>query len=604
MLVRLCGQLAAEVDGAVVGGRALASRKGRLLLALLAAERGRLVPTDRIAEVLWAGEPPDGAAANVATLVSRLRGVLGPGVVSGSRSAYGLLPGAAWTTDLDVAAGLVDEATRRAAAGEPGLALAAAERALALLGRSSGLDDVAPTVDDDWAAAVRTEVRVLRRAATHLAVEAAGRTGGHALAEGLAAAAVEADPLDESAARDLMRAHAAAGDTARALAVYAELARVLRRELSASPARETRDLHLALLRGLPPPGPTPAGAAGHASAPASARPGALLGRDEELAVLTDGWARAVSGAPGLVVVTGPGGIGKSALLSALTAVVDATGGVVLAARCHASERSLLLQPVADALRSTLTAMAPAELAAVLEGHVDEWLGLLPELAAAFPAAGTGGPPRTSARPAQAERRAVFEAVAHVLDRLGRSRPVLLLLDDLQDAGLATVELLDHLPRRLGAVQARVLVAAASRTGEGSAVAGLVEDESRVVVLDRLPASAVQAMAAAARAGRPGRRPHDPHPRARVQRGRDAAPHGRGGLRRPADAGRRDPGAGRPGRRGRRRDDAGGRRPRDAGRPGRTGRAARGQRAGRGPTVRGAGAGGVAGAARARLRVRR
>ena len=256
MLVRLCGELAAEVDGAVVDGRALASRKGRLLLALLAAERGRLVPTDRIADVLWAGEPPDGAAANVATLVSRLRGVLGPGVVSGSRAAYGLLPGGAWTTDLDVAAGLVDEASRRAASGEPGLALAAAERALGLLGRSSGLDDVAATVDDDWAAPVRTEVRLLRRAATHLAVEAAGRTGGHALAEGLAAAAVEADPLDESAARDLMRAHAAAGDTARALAVHAELARVLRRELGVDPARETRDLHLALLRGLPPPGRT------------------------------------------------------------------------------------------------------------------------------------------------------------------------------------------------------------------------------------------------------------------------------------------------------------------------------------------------------------
>jgi DNA-binding SARP family transcriptional activator/tetratricopeptide (TPR) repeat protein len=508
VLVRLCGELRVEVAGSVLEGRALASRKGRLLLALLAAERGRLVPIDRIADVLWSGDPPVAAAANVATLVSRLRAVLGDGVLSGSRSAYGLLPGGAWTTDVDVAAGLVDEASRRAGSGEPGLALAAAERALGLLGRSRGLDGVdAATADDDWAAQVRTEVRLLRRTATHLAVEAASRTGGHAQAEARAAAAVEADPLDESAARDLMRVLVASGHAARALAVHAELARVLRRELGADPARETRDLHLALLRGLPPPDPDPAAPdrSGSRTVPATAarRVDPLRGRERELAVLTDAWSVAVSGDPGLVVVTGPGGIGKSALLTALTSVVETTGGVVLAARCHASERSLLLQPVADALRTTLTGRAPAELATLLDGYADEWLGLLPELAAALPAGAWQAGPRAAGRPAQAERRAVFDAVAHVLDRLSRSHPVLLVLDDLQDAGLATVELLDHLPRRLGLVGARVLLAAATRTGEGAAAAGLAGAEVRLVELDRLPASAVQAMAAAAGQGTHG-----------------------------------------------------------------------------------------------------
>ena len=193
-------------------------------------------------------------------------------------------------------------------------------------------------------------------------------------------------------------------------------------------------------------------------------------------MLSDAWSRAVSGDPGLVVVTGPGGIGKSALLSALTAVVESDRRR-RARRALPCVRALAAAP-AGGRRAAVDADRPGARRAGghARGHVDEWLGLLPELAAVFPAAARPGAPRTAGRPAQAERRAVFEAVAHVLDRLGRSRPVLLLLDDLQDAGLATVELLDHLPRRLAAVRARVLIAAASRTGEGSAAAALAGDD--------------------------------------------------------------------------------------------------------------------------------
>jgi DNA-binding SARP family transcriptional activator len=88
--IRLCGQLVVERDGHELADRALGSRKGRLLLQVLAPHRGRLVPTERIADVLWADDQPRDAAANVATLVSRLRAVLGEDVIAGSRAAYGL----------------------------------------------------------------------------------------------------------------------------------------------------------------------------------------------------------------------------------------------------------------------------------------------------------------------------------------------------------------------------------------------------------------------------------------------------------------------------------------------------------------------------------
>ena len=63
----------------------MGSRKSRTLLKVLAVARPGPVAVDRIVEVLWADEPPAAAEQNVASLVSRLRGVLGPGVILGGR---------------------------------------------------------------------------------------------------------------------------------------------------------------------------------------------------------------------------------------------------------------------------------------------------------------------------------------------------------------------------------------------------------------------------------------------------------------------------------------------------------------------------------------
>jgi len=73
--------------------RELGSRKGRLLLKLLVAERGHLVATDRIVDELWPGGPPAQPAANIAVLVSRLRSVLGPDLIQGGRPGYVFRPG-------------------------------------------------------------------------------------------------------------------------------------------------------------------------------------------------------------------------------------------------------------------------------------------------------------------------------------------------------------------------------------------------------------------------------------------------------------------------------------------------------------------------------
>lgn len=55
---RLCSVLSVETSEGTLTGRDLGSRKGRTLLALLASERGQLVPLDRITEALWPETAP------------------------------------------------------------------------------------------------------------------------------------------------------------------------------------------------------------------------------------------------------------------------------------------------------------------------------------------------------------------------------------------------------------------------------------------------------------------------------------------------------------------------------------------------------------------
>jgi len=224
--LRILGPLELVRDGIAVG---LGGVKPRMLLATLALSHGRAVSVDHLIEVLWPGEPPKSATANVQTYVSSLRSLLGQDRLETRPPGYRLC---LRPDEFDL---LRFEASSNE--------LSDVESALALWRGD-------PAEDLPLAPAWRTPLegltqrrRLLRQTRARLLIDAGDASA--ALAD--VRALVAEDPLREEAWLLLVRALAAAGQRAEALAAYAEARRILAAELGIEPGEPLRRLHRDLL---------------------------------------------------------------------------------------------------------------------------------------------------------------------------------------------------------------------------------------------------------------------------------------------------------------------------------------------------------------------
>jgi DNA-binding SARP family transcriptional activator/tetratricopeptide (TPR) repeat protein len=492
--LRLAGVFGVVRDGVQLPDGELGSRKARTLLKLLAVERARLVSVDRIAEVLWAGDPPKEPAQHVATLVSRLRRVLGSDAIHGGRQGYQLADAPGVVVDLDEAARLTSHAERELAAA-PALACTSAGRAVELMSTGTAL---AEEPDAAWAEPATQELRELLRRARHALARAAQATGDADLAARVAADAMADDPFDEGAHRLFMSACAAGGERAKALETYARLRNRLAEELGTDPAPDTHELYLAILRQARPGDPgqpdgspaqparqTRTGQPAHAPG-STAASRELVGRDRELSELTTAWRKAAGGEPGVVLVVGEAGIGKTRLAEALAAEAASAGATILQSRCYETERSLFLQPVVEAVLPSITAMPGAELRQLLGDDAPPFAAVVPEVAALL------GPMPPERVAVDMQRRRAFHSVLAFLRELAARNPVLLMLDDLQYAGQSTVEFVHYLGRHAG--RTRLLVIATVRAENDAEVGAALAAVASRIDLGPLGADAVGQLA--------------------------------------------------------------------------------------------------------------
>ena len=318
----------------------------RDLIVRLALAGGRPVSTSELGDAVWGDEPPADLANALQTLVSRARRALG-GAQAVEQSAAGYR--------LAIKPDDVDAFRFQRLLAEGHL-----EKAMGLW-RGPALADAG-----EFAAphAQRLERLQLDAMVTRLTREVADDpAGGHV---GLLEVLVASHPLDEKVTGLLMRALAATGRQAEALAAYEAIRGRLADELGIDPGAELRTVHLEVLRGEAAARGATAGreaglgswtaaengaaagqgTAGRAAPPADgagtgrasalnsdAMPGGARARTNLRAQLTsfvgreDDVARVLKalGQYRLVTLVGPGGTGKTRLVAEVAAVAAAGG---------------------------------------------------------------------------------------------------------------------------------------------------------------------------------------------------------------------------------------------------------------------------------------
>jgi pentatricopeptide repeat protein len=241
--IQLCGPTVIERDSERLDGR-LPGRQGRLLFAYLVLNRRRPASRDELAAAIWPRQFPAAAETGLNALISKLRKILGPGVIDG-RASLRLRLGEDTRVDVEVAAEAVHRAESQVALGGWKRAWGPSLVALFVAEREFLPGEEAPWIDEQRHHLAEVRLRALEA----YAVAALG-IGGTELPAAVRASRelVRLVPLRESGYQILMRALACQGNVAEALGVYASLREVLRDELGVSPCATTQAVYDHLLR--------------------------------------------------------------------------------------------------------------------------------------------------------------------------------------------------------------------------------------------------------------------------------------------------------------------------------------------------------------------
>jgi predicted ATPase/DNA-binding SARP family transcriptional activator len=294
--VAILGALEVHDDGGAPV--AVAGTRLRGLITRLALAGGQPVSTGALADAVWDCAPPAELANALQTLVSRARRALGgAATVEQSAAGYRLAVG---PDDVDAL-----RFERLVAEGDVAGALS--------LWRGPALADAG-----DFAAPFARRLEELRLEATVTFLTREVDGGRAAARAGELEALVARHPLDEKLTGLLMRALAATGRQADAVAAYAALRTRLADELGLDPGPQLRAVHLEVLRGeiTAPP-------AARARTNLRAQLTSFVGREDEVARV-----RKSLDSYRLVTLVGPGGAGKTRLAAEVAAAArdDAAGG--------------------------------------------------------------------------------------------------------------------------------------------------------------------------------------------------------------------------------------------------------------------------------------
>ncbi|MFL6048036.1 MAG: ATP-binding protein [Propionibacteriaceae bacterium] len=411
--IDLLGGFAVRVGGRPIPATEWRRRQAASLVKLLALAPRHMLHKEQVIDALWPGTAIEDAGPRLhkaAHFARRSLGDSGALVLSGD--TVSLFPDAHVIVDIDEFE-------------------CSAKRAIAALDRDPEGRASAAAVADRWAGELlpgdpyETWLEVPRDRLRQLHQELlrrSGRWGELALA----------DPADEEASLACARQLADGGNRGAALRQLERLERALRRELGVSPGPAVASLRAELLA---------------SGAPETQRRPVrvLFGRDAELRRIDRLLVAASAGQGRTLFVSGPAGIGKTAVLRWLDRRAEERGLRVGVGAAAALEGAWPYAPVLEAL-ADLCRRCPA----LLDGLADEYRT---EIEGAL----RGSSPEWAG---ESRHQRLFVSAAELLRLAASGGGAVLIVDDAHDGDEASLRLLHYLSR--AAVGERILIVVAHR----------------------------------------------------------------------------------------------------------------------------------------------
>jgi len=248
--IYLTGPIAIEHGEHLIRERQFPGRQGRIAFVFLAVNRHRSIHRDELLGAIWPDDAPAQTGSGLDAILSKLRSMLksagfaaaDAGVTVNSKTITLQLPGSAWI-DLEAGANALDEAEGALRRNDTVAAWSQANVAVVISKRPFLADVEAP-----WIESQRAALRAMQMRALQCLVNVSANNAEPLLAVQHALEMIELEPFRETAYQLLMKMHAAAGDRAEALRVFAKCRELLRDELGVSPSPQTEAVYLEILR--------------------------------------------------------------------------------------------------------------------------------------------------------------------------------------------------------------------------------------------------------------------------------------------------------------------------------------------------------------------
>ena len=439
-------------------------RSAKTLIKLLAVQPGHALHREQVIDVLWPKVDAEAAVNSLGKALHAARRALEPKRPQRQESAYLRLTDGMLVLNTEHVIVDTDEFEQLTEDALRSREIAAFEAAFAAYRGELLPEDRS----ESWCSERRSALAELHTRLLLGMAEALERCGSYSEAADQLRDVLQRDPTREAVHRQLMLLYAWMGAPDQAVRQFHSCEAVLRQELDLAPQPETISLCDEILASRVPPrqsGPDRTHDQAHprqASPVHAANGSPFVGRERVIRHMCEQLMRRDGAQPGMIVVSGEAGVGKTRLLEEFAIQARAQGAVTLSGGRGAHADRFACGPFAVALEDYAASRSESERTELARTY--------PPLARFVPSLAAAIPPRAPVPDLRAYDLELFPAIVQFLMDLARTKPVLLVLGDLQEADAIAVDLIRYLAHL--AVGTPLLIAAALRDPDIEASAEL------------------------------------------------------------------------------------------------------------------------------------